>query len=89
MGEQTETGPDGLRDRLAEALEACRTLIPEAQAAALLPVVTEHMAQVRAAALREAADAINALPPDFECDPGRGDAANLLRRMADDEETSR
>lgn len=37
----------------------------------------------RAAVLREAADAINAMPQDYECDPGRGDAADLLRRMAD------
>ncbi|MGW6598466.1 hypothetical protein [Streptomyces sp. NPDC055036] len=36
----------------------------------------------RAEVLREAADAINALPQDYECDPGRGDAAELLRRMA-------
>ncbi|NUH35317.1 hypothetical protein HUF15_00785 [Streptomyces samsunensis] len=34
--------------------------------------------------LREAADAIAALPQDYECDPGRGDAAELLRRMADE-----
>ncbi|WP_030798867.1 hypothetical protein [Streptomyces sp. NRRL S-337] len=39
----------------------------------------EHRAEV----LREAADAINALPQDYECDPGRGDAAVLLRLMAD------
>jgi len=37
----------------------------------------------RAEVLREAADAINALPQDYECDPGRGDSAELLRRMAD------
>lgn len=37
----------------------------------------------RAAVLREAADAVEALPQDYECDPGRGDAADLLRRMAD------
>lgn len=38
----------------------------------------------RAEVLREAADAINALPQDYECDPGRGDSADLLRRMADE-----
>lgn len=37
---------------------------------------------LRAEVLREAADAITALPQDYECDPGRGDAAELLRRMA-------
>ncbi|PJN38959.1 hypothetical protein CG747_20655 [Streptomyces sp. CB02959] len=42
-------------------------------------VMDEHRAEV----LRKAADAINALPQDYECDPGRGDAADLLRRMAD------
>jgi hypothetical protein len=36
----------------------------------------------RSEVLREAADAINALPQDYECDPGRGDAAEMLRRMA-------
>jgi hypothetical protein len=36
----------------------------------------------RAEVLAEAADAINALPQDYECDPGRGDAAELLRVMA-------
>ncbi|MFG2225344.1 hypothetical protein [Streptomyces sp. NPDC048644] len=41
-------------------------------------------AAVRAEVLREAADTINALPQDYECDPGRGDAADLLRRMADE-----
>lgn len=34
--------------------------------------------------LRGAADVINALPQDYECDPGRGDAADLLRRMAEE-----
>ncbi|MEU7154076.1 hypothetical protein AB0B15_39605 [Streptomyces sp. NPDC045456] len=42
------------------------------------------LAAIRAEDLREAADAINALPEDYECDPGRGDAADLLRRMADE-----
>ncbi|MFE6683952.1 hypothetical protein [Streptomyces sp. NPDC057729] len=44
--------------------------------------VTAFAASVRAGALYEGADAINALPQDYECDPGRGDAAQLLRRMA-------
>lgn len=36
-----------------------------------------------AAVLRRAADAISALPQDCECDPGRGDAVERLRRTAD------
>ncbi|WP_424862123.1 zinc finger domain-containing protein [Streptomyces sp. MMS24-I29] len=44
--------------------------------------VTAYAVSVRAGALNEGADAINALPQDYECDPGRGDAAKLLRRMA-------
>jgi hypothetical protein len=47
----------------------------------------EHAEQLvdahRAEVLREGADAINALPQDYECDPGRGDAAELLRVMAE------
>ena len=45
-------------------------------------IVAELRRFDRAATLRTAADAINALPQDYECDPGRGDAAALLRRMA-------
>jgi hypothetical protein len=40
------------------------------------------LAMAEAAVLRRAADALNALPQDYECDPGRGDAAELLRVMA-------
>lgn len=36
-----------------------------------------------AAVLRRAADAISALPQDYECDPGRGDAAERLLRTAE------
>jgi hypothetical protein len=39
-------------------------------------------AALRAQAYRDAADEINALPQDYECDPGRGDAAEMLRRRA-------
>ncbi|MCI3277499.1 hypothetical protein [Streptomyces cylindrosporus] len=42
-------------------------------------LLDEHDAHV----LREAAAAINAMPPDYECDPGRGDAVQLLNLMAD------
>jgi hypothetical protein len=41
------------------------------------------LAMAEAAVLRRAADAINALPQDYECDPGWGDAAERLRRTAD------
>lgn len=40
------------------------------------------LAMAEAGVLLRAADAINALPQDWECDPGRGDAAELLRVMA-------
>ena len=36
----------------------------------------------KAQAYRDAADEINALPQDYETDPGRGDAAEFLRRRA-------
>jgi hypothetical protein len=49
-------------------------------------IVAELRSLDRASTLREAADAINALPQDYECDPGRGDAADLLRRMANEVE---
>ncbi|MFI8817480.1 MULTISPECIES: zinc finger domain-containing protein [unclassified Streptomyces] len=39
-------------------------------------------AAVRRGALLGGADAIEALPQDYECDPGRGDAVKLLRRLA-------
>ncbi|MFD7101893.1 hypothetical protein [Streptomyces celluloflavus] len=45
--------------------------------------LTLEGATLRAKTLREAADDISALPQDYECDPGRGDAADLLRSMAD------
>lgn len=62
-------------------------LADEIAAAAREQSAAEHRAELticRAGVLREAADAINALPQDDECDPGRGDAAELLRRMADE-----
>ncbi|MFI8200056.1 hypothetical protein ACIF6K_26630 [Streptomyces sp. NPDC085942] len=48
--------------------------------AAYLDPFTE--AAVRRGALLGGADAIEALPQDYECDPGRGDAVKLLRRLA-------
>ncbi|MFE5159676.1 hypothetical protein ACFRNT_14370 [Streptomyces sp. NPDC056697] len=63
-------------------------LADEIAAAAREQSAAEHRAELticRAGVLREAADAINALPQDDECDPGRGDAAELLRRMADED----
>lgn len=49
------------------------------------------LAMAEAAVLRRAADALNALPQDYECDPGWGDAAERLRRTADgiEEKSSR
>ena len=51
--------------------------------------VAEASAEV--AVLRRAADAISALPQDYECAPGRGDAVERLRRTADgiEEKSSR
>ncbi|MGI3198468.1 hypothetical protein ACRJ4B_15930 [Streptomyces sp. GTA36] len=46
-------------------------------------VASRALAMAEAAVLRRAADAINALPQDYECDPGWGDAAERLRRTAD------
>ncbi|MFH8530487.1 hypothetical protein ACH4GE_18955 [Streptomyces tendae] len=40
-------------------------------------------AAIRRSALLTGADAIENLPQDYECDPGRGDAVNVLRRLAD------
>lgn len=45
---------------------------------------TDPLSAARAQAYRDAADEITALPQDYECDPGRGDAANFLRRRADE-----
>jgi hypothetical protein len=44
--------------------------------------VNQLLDAYRAEVLREGAAAINELPQDWECDPGRGDAAELLRVMA-------
>ncbi|GAQ52120.1 hypothetical protein [Streptomyces acidiscabies] len=45
-------------------------------------VLAQYTAGCEAAVLRRAADAIAALPQDYECDPGRGDAVERLRRTA-------
>ncbi|MGW5130393.1 hypothetical protein [Streptomyces sp. NPDC004135] len=42
----------------------------------------EALDAYRAEVLREAADAVDALPQDCECGPGRPDVAELLRVMA-------
>ncbi|MFJ5259118.1 hypothetical protein ACIQAC_01405 [Streptomyces sp. NPDC088387] len=77
-------------DRLADAEHvhghggATRILWADEQPDDVVVQEPERLALAhRAAVLREAAEAINALPQDYECDPGRGDAAELLRRMAD------
>ncbi|OKJ42295.1 hypothetical protein [Streptomyces sp. CB01580] len=46
-------------------------------------VLTAASPLLRSAALLAGADAIEALPQDYECDPGRGDAVKLLRRLGD------
>ncbi|MER8086592.1 hypothetical protein ABTZ57_16015 [Streptomyces sp. NPDC094048] len=53
-----------------------------AEAAEPQPEPLHAEAAIYASALLAGADAIEALPEDYECDPGRGDAARLLRRMA-------
>ncbi|MGJ5895115.1 hypothetical protein ACSCBZ_24645 [Streptomyces niveiscabiei] len=45
-------------------------------------VLAQYTAGCEAAVLRRAADAIEALPQDYECAPGRGDAVERLRRTA-------
>lgn len=66
------------RDALTEmraTIERYRTRVAELE---------QQTATATAAAYRQAADEINALPQDYECDPGYGDAANFLRRRADE-----
>lgn len=53
----------------------------ERQAAAPSDAFTE--AAVSRSALLAGITAIEALPQDYECDPGRGDAVKVLRRLAD------
>lgn len=43
---------------------------------------TSDQAGAVVGALRDAAEEINALPQDFELDPGRGECADLLRARA-------
>ncbi|MFF8412879.1 hypothetical protein [Streptomyces omiyaensis] len=45
-------------------------------------------AAIRRSAVLGAVAAIQALPQDYECDPGRGDAVKLLRRLADHHTTA-
>ncbi|MFE7395174.1 hypothetical protein [Streptomyces sp. NPDC057557] len=62
--------------RLLLALTSGQAVSPEAARG----LADEHRAEVRTAELDAAADAIAALPTDYECDPGRGDAVKVLRR---------
>ena len=81
----TDHTTDPLRDRIAEAVEECRTLTPAALADAVLAVLPTAD---RAAVLREAADRIDRtdLPQDDVdmFDNGARWATKLLRRMADE-----
>lgn len=45
-------------------------------------LLAQYTAECEVAVLRRAADAISTLPQDYECDPGRGDAVERLRRTA-------
>ncbi|MEU2120026.1 hypothetical protein ABZ567_31315 [Streptomyces sp. NPDC016459] len=65
------------RDRIAD--DTIKALIAEEQHPA---------AATTAQAYRAAADEINALPQDYETDPGRGNAAEFLRRRATELETA-
>ncbi|WP_275462103.1 hypothetical protein [Streptomyces noursei] len=80
MGERTAPVVRRLLDTEAAVEQARRIAVQLENECARL---TAERATHRAAVLREAADAISALPQDYECDPGRGDSAELLRRMAD------
>ncbi|MGC5398059.1 hypothetical protein ACPXCP_20285 [Streptomyces sp. DT20] len=82
----------GLREAAAAFDTAARAqgIEPVAPAAEQRPatgdVFTE--AAVSRSVLLTGITAIEALPQDFECDPGRGDAVKLLRRLADHYTTS-
>ncbi|MFF4179652.1 hypothetical protein [Streptomyces sp. NPDC001750] len=85
-----ERGPKGLKtaeDDSASTAEQTAQAAAEFDAGTALLVgeqVTAYAAAIYAAALNAGADAIAALPQDYECDPGRGDAVKLLRRLAAD-----
>jgi hypothetical protein len=82
---RADTAPLGTLAELRQKLDAYRAeVIAEYRAAFTMADARGIARNHRAAVLREAADAINALPQDYECDPGRGDSADLLRRMADE-----
>ncbi|MET7477982.1 hypothetical protein ABZT17_26950 [Streptomyces sp. NPDC005648] len=74
----------GAADRAAERARVGQQALQEA----LLTVLAMQMDQTaqRVADLRKAADDINGMPQDYECDPGRGDSAEFLRRRADEME---
>lgn len=65
------------RDRIAD--DTIKALITKEQHPAVAAT---------AQAYRAAADEINALPQDYETDPGRGNAAEYLRRRATELETA-
>ncbi|MEU4178176.1 hypothetical protein [Streptomyces sp. NPDC026589] len=72
--------PEGTKEADDEGQEQPPVIAPAADEPPFLDPFTE--AAVRRGALLGGADAIEALPQDYECDPGRGDAVKLLRRLA-------
>lgn len=81
MGEADEEGQE---QPLAAWLTGADAGPPAPVTAADEPPLLDPFAEaaVRRGALLGGADAIEALPQDHECDPGRGDAVKLLRRLA-------
>ncbi|MFE0376210.1 hypothetical protein ACFW1M_11600 [Streptomyces inhibens] len=69
--------------RYAKWLVGVRDAVDGSNFPDLPSIVRALPARHRAAALREADERIAALAQDYECDPGRGDAREVLRRMAD------
>lgn len=72
----------GAADRAAARARAGQQALQES----VFTILAMQMDQTasRVADLRRAADDINALPQDYECDPGRGESADFLRQRADE-----
>ncbi|MFF4177631.1 hypothetical protein [Streptomyces sp. NPDC001750] len=71
---------DHVRAELGWQCDDTGDFCPKCQPDAPADSFTE--AAIRHSALIAGALAIEALPQDYECDPGRGDAARLIRRLA-------
>ncbi|WP_405561896.1 hypothetical protein [Streptomyces sp. NBC_01180] len=68
------------RASVAAILRALADQLDPEEAAPSVDLFTESA--IRRSALLAGAATIEALPQDYECDPGRGDAVKLLRRLA-------